>query len=108
RLRVTGDSATDQESDAYGLFANATWHFGDRLNLTLGARQSWDEKDFSSTLYASDNFIPQSGGSTTVTASDNWSEMDWRVTVDYHLTDDLMLYLTSSKAFRSGTFTVPA
>lgn len=107
RLRVTGDGSAEQEATAFGLFVNATWHFGDKVNLTLGARQSWDEKDFSSTLYASDNFIPETGNSTTVSAKDDWSEMDWRVTVDYHITDDMMLYLTSSKAFRSGTFTAP-
>ena len=108
RLRVTGDGSTEQESTATGLFANATIHFGEKVNLTLGARQSWDEKDFSSTVYSSDNFIAQDGVSTTVAANDDWSEMDWRVTLDYHINDDLMLYLTSSKAFRSGTFTVPA
>jgi iron complex outermembrane receptor protein len=108
RLRVTGDSSSQQESTAAGLFANATLHFGEQVNLTLGARQSWDEKDFSSTVYASDNFIPQTGGSTTVAAKDDWSEMDWRATVDYHINESIMLYLTSAKAFRSGTFSVPA
>lgn len=108
RLRVTGDSSNSQEATAYAVFANATAHFGERANLTLGARQSWDEKDFSSTLFASDNFIPQSGGSTTVTGKDDWSELDWRVTLDYHVNDAIMLYATKSKAFRSGTFSVPA
>jgi len=108
RLRVTGDSSTDQESTAYALFANASIHITEQINLTLGARQSWDEKDLNSTLFASDNFTPQSGGSTTVSATDDWSATDWRATLDYHLTDDIMFYLTASKAFRSGTFSVPA
>ncbi len=108
RLRVTGDGSTEQEATASGLFANATYHVNEQINLTLGARQSWDEKDFSSTVFASDNFIPQTGGSTTVSANDDWSEMDWRGTLDWHLNDDIMVYLTASKAFRSGTFSVPA
>lgn len=107
RLRVTGDSSTQQDATAYGLFANATFHINEQFNLTLGARQSWDEKDFSSTVYASDNFIPQTGSSTTVSASDSWSEPDWRATLDWNLTDDIMFYVTASKAFRSGTFAVP-
>jgi iron complex outermembrane receptor protein len=108
RLRVTGDATNEQEATAYGLFANATIHINEQFNLTLGARQSWDEKDFSSTVFASDNFIPQTGNSTTVTANDDWSEMDWRGTLDWHINDDIMMYLTASKAFRSGTFSVPA
>jgi|GEM_PF-502997 iron complex outermembrane receptor protein len=108
RLRVTGDGSSAQEATAYGIFANGTIHFTDQWNLTLGVRQSWDEKDFSSTLFASDNFIPQNGVATTLNENDDWSEIDWRATLDYHITEDVMLFATTSKAFRSGTFTVPA
>jgi iron complex outermembrane receptor protein len=108
RLRVTGDSYTAQKSEAYGIFANATWHLHERVNLTLGLRESYDKKDFSNTLYASDNFIPQDGVSTTVQDSDDWRKTDWRATVDLRITDDVMVYLTGAQAFRSGTFSVPA
>jgi iron complex outermembrane receptor protein len=107
RLRTTGDGSVAQDATAYGLFANATIHFGKRVDLTLGVRESYDEKDFSSTLYRSDNFIPQFGDSTTVSANDDWSATDWRATVDVKVTDDFMVYLTSSQAFRSGTFAIP-
>jgi iron complex outermembrane receptor protein len=107
RLRVTGDNSTDQTATAYGLFANGTIHFSKLVNLTLGVRESYDKKDFSSTLFANDTFIPQTGASTTVSASDDWDATDWRATLDFQITDDLMIYLTSSQAFRSGTFTVP-
>jgi iron complex outermembrane recepter protein len=107
RLRITGDSVTEQEATAYGLFANTTIHFGERLNLTLGVRESHDEKVFSNELFASDNFIPQFGGSTIISAEDDWSATDYRGTVDFNVTDDFMLYVTSSRAFRSGTFSIP-
>ena len=107
RLRITGDSATTQESTAYGLFANTTIHFGERVNLTLGVRESHDEKTLANELFASDNFIPELGGSTIVTAEDDWSATDYRGTVDFNITDDFMLYVTSSRAFRSGTFSIP-
>jgi len=107
RLRVTGDNTTDQTSTAYGLFASSTIHFGKIVNLTLGVRESYDEKDFSNTLFRNDTFVPQFGDSTTVSAKDNWSATDWRATIDFQITDDFMLYLTSSQAFRSGTFNTP-
>jgi iron complex outermembrane recepter protein len=107
RLRVTGDSATQQEATAYGLFANTTIHFGERVNLTLGVRESQDEKSFSNELFRSDNFDPEVGDSTIVNAEDDWSATDYRATVDFNITDDFMLYATSSRAFRSGTFSVP-
>jgi iron complex outermembrane receptor protein len=108
RLRRTGDSTTLQEATAYGLFANTTIHFGERVDLTLGVRESYDEKALSSELFAADGFIPQVGGSTTVSAEDDWNATDYRATVDFNITDDLMVYVTSSKAFRSGTFSIPA
>ncbi len=108
RLRVSGDTELRQRAEAYGVFANATWHATDRLNVTLGLRYSHDEKDFVSTEYASDLFIPQDGVSTTVSGNDSWSEVDRRVTIDYRITDDVMAYVTHSKAFRAGSFSVPA
>jgi iron complex outermembrane recepter protein len=108
RLRVTGDSASSQKATAWGVFTNATWHITDQWNLTAGLRQSWDEKDLTSTLFASDNFIPQNGVSDSMRGKDDWSELDWRLTLDYHFNDDIMLFATASKAFRSGTFSTPA
>jgi len=103
--RVTGDTATVQKSDSWGLFFNGTWHATERFNLTGGVRFAYDEKDYRQTEYASDNFVPAPGtDATTVNASDDWSEVDWRVTADYHLTDDLMVYGTVSKAYRAGSY----
>jgi iron complex outermembrane receptor protein len=109
RMRRSGEGSSQQDATAYGLFANATAHFLDeRANLTLGARRSYDEKELTSIAYASDNFIPQTGNFTAVSAEDDWSATDFRVTADYHVNEDIMLYLTRSRAFRSGTFSVPA
>jgi iron complex outermembrane receptor protein len=107
RLRTTGDSQTWQEATSYGLFANAAIHLGRIVDLTLGVRESYDEKEFRNELFASDNFVPQFGGSTTISAKDDWDATDYRATIDFNVTDDVMLYVTSSKAFRSGTFSVP-
>ena len=101
----TGDTATTQKSDSWGLFVNGTWHATEAFNITAGARFAYDEKDYEQTEYASDNFTPAPGTSaTTVNSSDDWSEVDWRGTVDYHITDDLMVYGTISKAYRAGSF----
>ncbi len=43
---------------------------------------------------------------TTVNADDSWSEIDWRGTVDYHITDNFMSYVTASKAYRAGQYTI--
>jgi iron complex outermembrane receptor protein len=104
RLRRTGDTYGKTDTESLGAFVSANWHMTDRLNLTLGLRGIYEERDVLSIAYASDNFVPQDGVSDTLTGSNDWSETDWRATLDFQVTDDLMLYFTSSKAFRAGTF----
>ena len=99
------DTFTRQISDSYGLFASATWHVTDRLNLTGGLRQAWDKKDYLQTRYPATDFTPAPGTtSTTVEADADFNALDYRGTVDFHLTDDIMAYGTISKAYKAGSF----
>ncbi|MEO6551687.1 MAG: TonB-dependent receptor [Croceibacterium sp.] len=101
-----------QKSDSYGLFASATWHVTDRFNLTGGLRQAWDHKDYTQTRYpppatayqAPDFTVAPGTTSTTVHNSAPFQALDYRGTVDYHLTDDIMAYATVSKAYKAGAF----
>jgi iron complex outermembrane receptor protein len=105
RLFVLGDNDIEQMSNSYGAFLSGTWHATDRLNLTGGLRFAYDEKDYAETEYDSDNFDPVPGTtSTSVTSDDNWNQIDWRATVDYHITDDVMIYATASKAYKAGQY----
>jgi len=109
----SADTDTRQKSDSFGWFNSLTWHATDKLNVTVGARLAHDKKDYQQTRFPSngDNWNPAPGTtSTTVTADDSWTEVDWRGTLDYHFTDDFMLYTTASKAYRAGqySFTVLA
>jgi iron complex outermembrane receptor protein len=99
------DTFTRQISDSYGLFASATWHVTDRLNLTGGLRQAWDKKDYLQTRFPATDFTPAPGTtSTTVEADASFDALDYRGTVDFHLTDDIMAYGTVSKAYKAGSF----
>jgi iron complex outermembrane receptor protein len=100
----TGDQRTDRVIQSMGLFANATWHITDRLNLTPGVRFALDEEEVIATAYASDNFVPVQGNQTTVESADDWDATDWRLTLDYHISDAHMLYVTSSEAHKAGAY----
>jgi iron complex outermembrane receptor protein len=93
------------QSDSFGAFASATWHVTDKLNVTGGLRYANDKKQLDQTAYRSANFTPAPGtDSTNVTADDSWEQVDWRGTVDYHFTQDIMAYATASKAYRAGSY----
>jgi iron complex outermembrane receptor protein len=94
----------------------------ERLNFTGGLRLSRDTKDIEylrragsgpaptfAGMSAANDFVPSYAGangarSITVNGDDSWSVLDWRATVDYHFTDDIMGYATASKAFKDGQF----
>jgi iron complex outermembrane receptor protein len=93
------------------LFTNLTWRITDRLALTPGVRWAADEKDVTDTAFRSNGFTPAPGTeSTTIRTRQEWDDVDWRLTADYRITDDIMVYGTSSKAFRSGaySYTIPS
>lgn len=128
-LYISGNGGVGQFTRSWGQFNSLTWHATSKLNLTAGARVSIDNKDYSATRRAgsgptpictkigvtnyctgaSNDFAPTyagylGGGSTSVSNSHSWTEVDWRGTVDYHFTDDMMGYATASKAFKDGQY----
>lgn len=102
----TGDDVTRQDAESWGLFANLTWSITDRFAITPGVRFAFDEKTVTVTERASDNFTPFEGDSTTVVAPYDEDDVDWRLTVDYDVGNDHMIYATASKSFRAGAFTL--
>ncbi|MFO7324166.1 MAG: TonB-dependent receptor [Pseudomonadota bacterium] len=101
----TAHAATTQVSDSFGWFNSATWHATDRFNITAGARLTYDRKDYEQTRFAASDFTPAPGTtSTTVDSDHDWDQVDWRLTLDYHFTPDIMAYATASKAYKSGQY----
>jgi len=99
------DTITEQVSDSFGVFASATLHVNEFLNLTAGVRQAWDKKDYTQTRFPATDFTPAPGTtSTTVNADASFEALDYRGTVDVHITDDIMAYATISKAYKAGSF----
>ena len=99
------DTITEQVSDSFGVFASATLHVNEHLNLTGGVRHAWDKKDYTQTRFPATDFIPAPGTiSTTVNADASFKAFDYRGTVDLHITDDIMAYATISKAYKAGSF----
>lgn len=108
-FRIT-DTIVQQKSDSFGAFLSSTWHATDSLNLTGGLRWAIDKKDYTQTRFPGGSpgpadFVPAPGTtSTTVSADKTFRALDWRGTIDYHLTDDIMAYATVSKAYKAGAF----
>ena len=89
RVFVTVVTDGVQNSESIGVFANVTWHMTDRLNITPGIRYALDEKAVAETRFAANDFVPFGGApSTSISAADDWDNTDWRLTLDYAITDN--------------------
>jgi len=97
------------------LYFDGTYSLTDKLDITLGARYTYDEKEFylhsqptnviSMPLPGVEDipftvaFIPQ-----TANQESDWSKFTPRFVLDYQWTDDVMTYVSYSEGFKAGGF----
>ena len=95
------------DNTSYAGFINGDWAITDRWVLNLGGRYSWEEKTFKGGPGAYDNvftgevFIP---AGPVRHLDDNWTEFTPRVALQYEMTDEMMLFGSYSKGYKSGGF----
>lgn len=88
------------KTDAWALFGQASYDFNDRLTGTFGLRYSSEEKDYGTTTFVNGTNV----GSAT--PSDDWDDFTPRFSLDYAVNEDVMLYASASRGFKSGGFQV--
>ena len=92
------------KSTSWAVYGDMTWAMTERMNLTVGARYTEDEKDAESEnvagLFEDDLFIFFPSPFTQV--SDSWDSFDPRIALDYRLNDDTLLYTSIAKGYKAG------
>lgn len=102
-LFFEGDFTQDQET--FAVFANANIHFSDRWALTLGGRYTDEEKTMDLETIA----LCTGGGFTgcnpiPLEDSHSWSNFSPKVGIQFTLSDDILMYASWTKGFRSGNY----
>jgi iron complex outermembrane receptor protein len=83
------------ETTSYAAFADFNWAFANHFRLSFGGRWSHDEKKLT-------NSFAQTG---LIGSGDaNFSKFTPKVGIDWRPTDDVMLYASWSRGYRSGGF----
>lgn len=85
-------------TNAYAFYGQATYPIFENLKLTLGGRYS-DEKNHD---LETRQVLP--GAMTTLDASNSSHAFTPRVSLEWHVTDDVNAYATYAKGFKSGGF----
>ena len=107
--RKSEDSWNDMESRGVSFYGDVTWALSDRLDLTVGARWTYDEKDMRTRVANSggalgNNFSWEYHTRGWVHADDDWNEFTPRVAVNYELNDQVSLYANVSTGYKAGGF----
>lgn len=94
----------DAKTESYAAFGEITISLSPSLNFTAGIRYSRDKKNG---IYTGDTNIP---GTLLIFAAfafemnRTWDSVDPRFTLDYHITDDVMAFITYSTGFKGGGY----
>jgi iron complex outermembrane receptor protein len=99
----------DVKSRGWAVYGDLTWAISDRVELTAGARYTYDKKEIDSRVFDSggalgNNFNFEFFTNGFVSNSANWDDFTPRLAISYDATDDVTLYATASKGYKSGGF----
>jgi iron complex outermembrane recepter protein len=100
---LSQESSTDTRGAA--VFGEATYTFFDRLNVTLGLRYDFEQKDFDYTQTPGGAVLAMMGYSDLSGSEDDTFDA-WlpKAAVSYQLSNQIMPYISMSRGFRSGGF----
>jgi iron complex outermembrane recepter protein len=95
-------SVTKLDVTAYAAYAQASYYvLPDTLRITGGIRYTYEKKKFDLSNFS----FPQAGGTVVGAASrggPTYKKTIWKAGIDYFITPQNMLYVSSSTGFRSG------
>ena len=96
---------TENETDSYAVYAQGTYSFTDQLSVTAGLRWTREEKDFQYNVI--DSLLITFDGvrnDMSFPLSESYEDITPKLTVDYQITDDILIYGTIAEGFQSGGF----
>ena len=85
---------TSYTTELASIFFSLGYDISEQMTVTLEGRQSWEDK-------SADNVANQTGIPTGYN-EDSYSYFTPRLTVDYQLTDDAMMYVNIAKGVKAG------
>jgi iron complex outermembrane receptor protein len=101
-----GSFPQDVDARSYAIFGQTALAVTDRLTATLGARYTWEEKEgrFQGIRVFGPGFPPPLAAEFDVRAEESWKAFTPRFAVDYQLSDDVLVYASAARGFKSGGF----
>jgi len=91
---------------SFAVFGQATYPLGERTNLTVGGRYTWENVHYrgSVRLTGTDIIVDPFGEEARRKTSDN--DPTWRLSIDHRFNPDIMVYASWNRGLKSGNFSV--
>jgi len=90
-----------QDTESWAAYGQFTYAVTDRLDLTLGARYTEDDKD-------ANLFNESIAGAGELKADESWDNFSYVANVSYQLTDDVNFYVKYTTGYNGGGFNARA
>ncbi len=105
----TERTLVDVKSRGWAVYGDFTWAVSDRVELTAGARYTYDKKEIESRVFDSggalgNNFNFEFFTNGVVRNSADWDDFTPRLALSFDVNDDVTLYGTASRGYKSGGF----
>jgi len=106
--RVRNNYLASIDTDAKALFSQLNYPLAERLNATVGVRFSKEEKQFQNTNSVRSVVSGAQINGFNVDATADWQDVSPKLSLDYQLQEDALLYASVAKGFKSGGFNMTA
>lgn len=98
----------DIDTQSIAAFGEYNFEINDRTNFTAGLRYTRDEREFT----GGRTLTPAGGVTPAPTVppfqEDDWGELTYRAVLSYDWSEDVMLYASYNRGFKSGNFNAVA
>ncbi len=107
--------AGDAENEAWAVFGEGTYTLDERWSVTLGARQSWDDRSMTAKNFAlsqqtlevncqvlDENNVPLPDDACAREVDESFDHATWRAIVNYTPSEDMLVYASVSTGYRTG------
>jgi iron complex outermembrane receptor protein len=100
--------ATTNTTNSVGVFSEVTYNFAEQTKLLVGARYSYDEKEYdfynSAVGLLAGIFVDDPSQPVIATPEETWSAMSGKISLTHKFTDNIMGYASWGSGFKSGGF----
>lgn len=86
------------DTTSYAIFGEVVYSFSDSTRATAGVRWTRDERDFTQQFYYLGALASDWDD------SESWDEPTWRLVLDHDVNEDMMVYASASRGFKSGNY----